>query len=172
MLATQLSFSRRVNILTQQLVGKLADFFLFFWCIYLVSDFFVIGPGGNQHDQPSAILVHDDDNGGDDESVDDEELPSSRGSKASKMSKPSITKKLDKEELPTTGNGQVYETKRMNEIKKRSKITSQQDDDDDDGTGEITAQSEAEDGETLPNQQKSSEKHGKRLKPKKRKVSA
>lgn len=133
-----------------------------------MSDFFFIGPGGKQHDQPSSIQAHDDDNAGDDESVEYEELPSSRGSEASKMSKPSKTKKLDKEELPATGDGQVYETKRTNQIKKRSKITSQQDDDD--GTGETTTQSEAEDGEM--NQQKSSEKHSKRLKPKKRKVSA
>lgn len=129
-----------------------------------MSEVFFIGPGGNRHDQPSAIPVRDDANAGDDESVEDEELPSSH-------SKPSKTKKLDKEELPTSGNGQVYKTKTTNEIKKRrSKIASQRDDDDE--MGETTTQSEVEDGEMLPNQQKSSEKPSKRLKPKKRKVSA
>ncbi|KAG6476274.1 hypothetical protein ZIOFF_065513 [Zingiber officinale] len=123
------------------------------------------GPGGNRHAQPSATQVHDYDSAGDNETVEDEVLPSARSSEASKMSKRSKTKKLDKEELPTSDNGQVYETKETNEIKKRrSKIARQEDEDD--GIGDTATQSEVEDGE------KSSEKHGKRLKPKKRKVSA
>ncbi|XP_042438351.1 WD repeat-containing protein DDB_G0290555-like [Zingiber officinale] len=129
------------------------------------SHFSYEGPGGNRHAQPSATQVHDYDSAGDNETVEDEVLPSARSSEASKMSKRSKTKKLDKEELPTSDNGQVYETKETNEIKKRrSKIARQEDEDD--GIGDTATQSEVEDGE------KSSEKHGKRLKPKKRKVSA